>query len=70
MHSPYSLLPAPVTGLDADVVSALVNLGYDRRTAERALETARRDGAPASFESLLRATLQQLSRPASLSASR
>jgi len=60
--------PAPVTGLDADVVSALVNLGYDRRTAERALETARRDGATASFESLLRATLQQLSRPASRSA--
>ena len=60
--------PAPVTGLDADVVSALVNLGYDRRAAERALESTRHDGAPASFESLLRATLQQLSRPASRAA--
>ena len=64
----HEAAPEPATGLEADVVSALVNLGYDRRAAERALESARRDGAPAGFESLLRTTLQQLSRPASRAA--
>ncbi len=49
------------TGLEADVVSALLNLGYDRRAAEKAVEEAQRNGGSASFEALLRATLQQLS---------
>jgi Holliday junction DNA helicase RuvA len=52
------------TGAAADVVSALLNLGYEQRTAEQAVERAGKDGAPASFEALLRATLQQLSAPA------
>lgn len=56
--------PAPRTGLDADTVSALLNLGYDRRAAEKAVEEARRNGAASSFENLLRAALQQLSAPA------
>jgi len=64
----HEAAPEPTTGLEADVVSALVNLGYDRRAAERALDTTRRDGAPATFESLLRATLQQLAKPASRAA--
>lgn len=51
------------TQLDADVISALANLGYDQRLAEKAVEDARGDGAQADFESLLRATLQGLSRP-------
>jgi Holliday junction DNA helicase RuvA len=51
------------TQLDADVISALTNLGYDQRVAEKAVEDARAGGAEASFESLLRATLQGLSRP-------
>src|SRR5712692_3182761 len=52
------------TGLGADVVSALCNLGYDRRTAEKAVEEAQRNGGGENFEALLRAALQQLSRAA------
>ncbi len=52
------------TGLEADVVSALLNLGYDRRTAEKAVEEAQRNGGGENFEALLRAALQQLSRAA------
>jgi Holliday junction DNA helicase RuvA len=56
--------PAATTGTAADVVSALLNLGYEQRTAEQAVERADKDGLPESFEALLRATLQQLSAPA------
>jgi Holliday junction DNA helicase RuvA len=57
--------PAARGGLAADVVSALLNLGYDRRTAEKAAEEAQRNGGGTSFEALLRASLQSLSRPTS-----
>ena len=52
----------PVTraGLEGDVVSALMNLGYDPRAAEKAAEEARHAGA-ASFEAMLRGALQALS---------
>ena len=63
MEAPEEARPASRTGLEADVVSALLNLGYDRRAAEKAVEEAQRNGAGAGFEALLRATLQQLSRP-------
>ena len=52
---------------ESDVISALVNLGYDRRAAEKAVEDlpqGEKSGPNASFETLLRASLQQLSRPA------
>jgi Holliday junction DNA helicase RuvA len=54
------------TQLESDVVSALLNLGYDRRAAEKALQEVSANGRGAasamqSFEALLRATLQQLS---------
>ncbi len=55
--------PAARGGLAADVVSALLNLGYDRRVAEKAAEEAQRNGGGTSFEALLRASLQSLSRP-------
>jgi Holliday junction resolvasome RuvABC DNA-binding subunit len=45
------------------VVSALLNLGYDSRAAEAAVERAGREGE-ASFEALLRAALHALSAPA------
>jgi Holliday junction DNA helicase RuvA len=51
------------TQLEADVISALLNLGYERRNAEKAVEDAQSNGSNANFEDLLRATLQQLSRP-------
>src|SRR5712691_1040839 len=44
-------------GLDADVISALLNLGYDRRAAEKAVEEAQRSAANGGFEALLRASL-------------
>lgn len=48
-------------GEAADVVSALVNLGYNDRQAARAVQDAREDGA-SGFESLLRAALARLGR--------
>ncbi len=56
--------PVATTGAAADVVSALLNLGYEQHAAEQAVERAGANGAPGSFEALLRATLQQLSAPA------
>jgi holliday junction DNA helicase RuvA len=64
MHEPERVAPAGRSQLEADVISALLNLGYDRRAAEMAVETMAANGASTSFEALLRATLQQLSQPA------
>ena len=65
---PERLTAAGRTQLESDVVSALLNLGYDRRLAEKALDDIAGDGGkerkappPESFEALLRATLQHLS---------
>lgn len=59
-------------GVEADVVSALVNLGYEARVAERAVEEARKEsGAGANnFEKLLRAALQALSQTKGRAATR
>jgi holliday junction DNA helicase RuvA len=48
-------------GVEADVVSALINLGYEARVAEKAVEEARKESGAANFEKLLRAALQALS---------
>ena len=48
-------------GVEVDVVSALVNLGYEARIAEKAVEEARQESGTANFEKLLRAALQALS---------
>ena len=50
-------------GVEADVVSALVNLGYETRAAESAVTDARRENGSGNFERLLRASLQALSAP-------
>jgi Holliday junction DNA helicase RuvA len=50
-------------GVEADVISALVNLGYDARTAESAVGEAKREAGAANFEKFLRAALQSLSAP-------
>ena len=60
--------PAASTGAAGDVVSALLNLGYERRAAEQAVERAGKNGAGESFETLLRGALQQLTAPAATSA--
>ncbi|HTQ86156.1 MAG TPA: Holliday junction branch migration protein RuvA [Candidatus Solibacter sp.] len=49
--------------LEEDLVSALVNLDYENRDAQRAVESVRKNGMPASFDAALRAALKQL-RPA------
>jgi Holliday junction DNA helicase RuvA len=55
-------------GIEADVVSALVNLGYDARVAENAVAEAKREAGAGNFEKLLRAALQALSAPKSRAA--
>src|SRR5271154_5765065 len=54
--------PSPA-GAEADVISALVNLGYDARTAETAAAEAKREAGTMNFEKLLRAALQSLAAP-------
>lgn len=61
-------LPASKAGVEADVVSALTNLGYDSRTAESAVAECKRASGTASFEKLLKAALQALSAPKTQSA--
>jgi Holliday junction DNA helicase RuvA len=45
-----------------DALSALVNLGYQRNAAEKALQDASKDGAELSVQKLLRAALQKLAK--------
>ena len=54
---------ASPAGVEADVVSALVNLGYDGRTAESAVAEGKREAGTANFEKLLKASLQSLTAP-------
>jgi Holliday junction DNA helicase RuvA len=51
--------PTTRSQLESDVASALVNLGYDTRSVERAIEKAR-GSSDGDFEGLLRAALQIL----------
>ena len=44
------------------MLSALLNLGYHRPTAEKALDAALASGPEASFETVLRDALRRLSR--------
>jgi Holliday junction DNA helicase RuvA len=53
----------PVSALEEDVLSALLNLGYPRPMAERALSAAAKpSGGTASFDALFREALNALSR--------
>ena len=51
-----------ITPIEEDVISALVNLGYQRPAAEKALASASRSGASGPFESLFRESLAVLSK--------
>jgi holliday junction DNA helicase RuvA len=54
---------APVmSAMEEDVLSALVNLGYQRATAERALASVAKNGKDGSFEVMFRNALAALSR--------
>jgi Holliday junction DNA helicase RuvA len=54
---------ASPAGVEADVISALVNLGYEARAAEDAVGEAKRETGVANFEKLLRAALYALTTP-------
>lgn len=50
------------TPVEDDVLSALLNLGFQRSAAERALAAAAKNGGRESFESLFRESLARLSK--------
>lgn len=54
-------LPA-ITPVEEDVLSALMNLGYQHAAAERALTSVSRNGKAASFEVMFRESLAMLSK--------
>ena len=45
-----------------DALSALLNLGYQRNAAEKAVQQVRRDGVEANVQKILRASLQKLAK--------
>jgi holliday junction DNA helicase RuvA len=51
-----------MSATEEDVLSALVNLGYQRAAAEKALSAATKDGKPESFDALFREALAALSK--------
>ena len=59
-EKPAAASPA---GIESDVISALINLGYDARAAEAAVEDAGHEAGASNFEKLLRAALQSLAAP-------
>jgi len=61
--------PATRSQLESDVASALVNLGYDERAVERAIEQSRASGN-GDFAKLLRESLQILSSSAAQKSTR
>jgi Holliday junction DNA helicase RuvA len=60
--SPGDADAAPGGGLRDDVVSALMNLGYQRAAAEKAVDAEIKKSAGAEFQDVLRATLRGLMR--------
>lgn len=55
--------PAPaISPMEEDVLSALMNLGYQRATAEKALANAMKSAATGSFEAIFRQALSALSK--------
>ena len=56
---------APISAGDSlrtDVLSALINLGYHRPLAERALDAALKSGGATTFEQTLKQALRELAR--------
>jgi holliday junction DNA helicase RuvA len=63
ISKPSAAAGGAVSDIEADVVSALVNLGYDARAAEEAAAAGTKAVGAANLEKLLRATLSALSAP-------
>src|SRR5437660_1381927 len=56
-----AVMPA-ISAVEEDVLSALINLGYQRAAAERALASVEKNGKASSFEVMFRQTLGVLSK--------
>ena len=52
----------PSSGIEQDVISALLNLGCTRQAAEAAVRQAKASGAKDDFESIFRAALEKVNR--------
>src|SRR5438034_9422466 len=57
-----SATPLPADAVFDDALSALINLGYQKAAAERALKQAKQDGTEMSVQKLLRRSLQVLAK--------
>ncbi|MGA8432701.1 MAG: Holliday junction branch migration protein RuvA [Candidatus Sulfotelmatobacter sp.] len=53
---------SPLNATEEDVLSALVNLGYQRAAAEKAVLLIKRNGAEGSFDAMFRGALAVLSK--------
>jgi Holliday junction DNA helicase RuvA len=53
---------SPASPVEEDVLSALMNLGYQRPAAEKALETVTKQGDAKTFDQMFRAVLGRLSK--------
>jgi holliday junction DNA helicase RuvA len=60
--APAAVAVTPSGATEEDVLSALVNLGYQRAAAEKALEASVKNGKGGSFDMLFRSTLAALSK--------
>ena len=61
--SPIAATAVPaLSATEEDVLSALLNLGYQRAAAEKALAVAAKNGKGASFDAIFRETLAVLSK--------
>ena len=58
---PIAVMPA-ASGIEGDVISALVNLGYAEPAASRAVREARPESPNGDFEQLLKSSLRLLAR--------
>jgi Holliday junction DNA helicase RuvA len=63
ISKPSAAVGGAVSDIEADVLSALVNLGYDARAAEEAVAAGTKAVGHANLEKLLRAALGALSAP-------
>ena len=60
--SPFCGRAMQIVAVEEDVLSALVNLGYQRAAAEKALTAAAKDGSGKSFDQMFRTVLGRLSK--------
>ena len=57
-----TLTASPISAVEEDVLSALVNLGYQRAAAEKSLASVLKNGKSGSFDAMFREALAGLSK--------